>query len=80
MTTLTITLNSICAGGNHLTFGASVNGGAGSPVVVDADSVFTAMADDEKAAFVKGCVKLYKIGRTVNATKTAFQAGVTVTL
>ena len=80
MTTIVITLNSICAGGNHLTFGASVNGGAQSSVVVDADGVFTAMTNDEKAAFIKGVIKLYKIGRTVAATKTAFQSGVTVTL
>lgn len=80
MTTLTITLNSICAGGNHLHFTVSINGGAAHVVDTDTDTIFAALTDDEKSAFVKACVKLYKVGRTNAATKTAFKSGVTVTL
>ena len=80
MTTATITLKSVCAGGNHLHFGVTVNGGSERIVNTDNDTVLAPLTDDEKAAFVKVCAKLYKIGRTANATKTAFQAGVTVTL
>jgi ribosomal protein S3AE len=80
MTTATIPLKSVCAGGDHLHFGVTVNGKNEHIVDTCNDTILGPLTDDEKASFVKVCTKLYKIGRTANATKTAFQSGVTVTL
>ena len=76
MTTLTITLENICAGGNHLTFG--VSGDATGNVRTLLDDMLGPLTDDEKTAFVKIIAKMARAGRTAAQARTLLQAGVTV--
>jgi len=76
MASVTITLTSICSGGNHLTFAIT---GAKAMVVRGVLSELTEPVSDEEAqAFVKVITKLVKQGRTVNQARTLLQAGVQV--
>lgn len=80
MTTLNVQLTNICSGGNHLTFGVSVNGGAVQSINTDAETILSEITDEEKEVFVKVFAKLYKLGRTMNQAKIGLQTGVGVTL
>lgn len=78
MTTLTVTLTNVCAGGNHLTF--SVTGDATATVYAVRDDLSSTLTDEEKRAFVEVIMKMAKMGRTLNQASTLLQAGVVVTV
>ena len=79
MASVTVALTTICGGGNHLVF--SVTGARSMTVLGEIASMVDApMTDEEAAAFVKGMVKLGKVGRTNAQLRTLFQNGVTVTV
>ena len=78
MATVTVTLSNICAGGEHLTF--TVTGDKTATVDTDISKVTGAITDEEIVAFVKGLIKIGKIGRTNAQLRTLFQAGVVVTV
>lgn len=78
MASITITLSSICVGGNHLTF--TVTGDAAGTIRMELDDVVQAIDEDERKAFVRSLVRLGKIGRNNAQLRTLFQNGVTVTV
>lgn len=78
MTTITTTLTSICAGGDHLTF--AISGAKVMTIKSNATDMASALTNEEAEAFVKALVKLAKVGRTNAQVKTLFQTGVSVTI
>lgn len=78
MSAVTITLTSICAGGNHLTF--TVTGDASRTQTLDASVLSEPASEKEVEAFLKLICKLAKNGRTPAQAKALLQAGVTVTV
>ena len=79
MASVTLTLTSICSGGNHLTF--SLSGAKAMTLIAELGQlVDEPLTDEDAIAFIKGCVKLGKVGRTNAQLRTLFQAGVTVTV
>lgn len=79
MTTATITLRSICAGGNHLTVGVvAVDGGQELRRVLDLEHIQESLTEDEAQAFLKIVGKMAMRGRTINQARTLLQAGVTL--
>lgn len=78
MSSVTVTLTDICAGGNHLTFTAS--GDATDSTVIGLDEISAPLTKEEKDAFVKVIAKLAKMGRTVNQARILLQSGVPVTV
>jgi hypothetical protein len=78
MTTATITLRSICAGGNHLTFGVTVDGQQEMRRVIDLAHAQEPLTEDDAQAFLKIVAKMAMRGRTINQARTLLQAGVTV--
>lgn len=78
MTTITVTLGSICSGGNHLTM--NITGAHTASVVMDIALVSAPLDQSEIEAFVKTIMKMAKGGRTLAQARTLLQAGVTVTI
>jgi len=78
MASVTITLDHICTGGNHLQF--VVTGDRSATINTQADQVLAAFDEGEEEAFIKALVKLAKIGRTNAQVRALFQAGVTVSI
>lgn len=78
MAAITITLTHSCAGGGHNTF--TVTGAFADVFVIDSADIAALMDDAERRAFIKGLVKLARVGRTTAQTMALFQAGVTVTI
>lgn len=79
---VTVTLTESCdshgAGGAHVTF--SVTGAKEMTINGMMGELLGPMDDDEARIFVKGLIKLAKIGRTNAQVKALFEAGVTVTI
>jgi hypothetical protein len=78
MTTALVTLRSICAGGNHLTFGVAVDGEQEMRRVLDLAHVQEPLTEEEAQAFLKTVAKMAMRGRTLNQARTLLQAGVTL--
>lgn len=78
MTTLTITLTSVCSGGNHLTF--STSGAASLTTQEVLASLLDPITDDDITSFCKVIAKMAKQGRTLAQARNLLQAGVTVTI
>lgn len=78
MTTLTITLNAICAGGNHLTFG--ITGAATATQIADLSDITAPLTAEDAQALVRIVGRMAKAGRTVAQAKTLLQAGVSITI
>lgn len=76
MASETITLTSICSGGNHLTF--TLTGAVNASVEVLMSEVNDSLTQDELIAICKGTAKLVKAGRTFAQARTILQNGVTV--
>lgn len=79
MGAITITLTRTCDGNGHFDFATS---GAKAVTLTDVQAVdaLSAMTDEEARAWLKGCIKLAKVGRTNAQVKTLFEGGVTVTI
>ncbi len=77
MTTLTVTLTAICAGGDHLAF--TISGAKSLVIPMNASEFLNPITDEELAVYVRVIAQLCKVGKTVTQTKTALQAGITVT-
>lgn len=56
----------------------SVTGAKTASVRLDVDDMASAISDEELTAFVKVLCRLCKSGKTVAQTKSALQAGITV--
>lgn len=78
MTTINITLTSICSGGNHLTF--TVSGAKDMTVPVELGDLTGPITDDDAQVFCKVVARMAKSGRTNNQARTLLQSGVTVTI
>lgn len=78
MSTVTVRLASICAGGNHLTF--NVSGDASLSQVIDLSMLSAPIDEQDIAAFLSIICRLAKRGRTLAQARTLLQAGVTVTV
>ena len=78
MTTITVTLTSICTGGNHLTF--SIAGAKAAVVPATLSDLSSPITEDDAEAFCKIIARLVKSGRTVAQARTMLQNGVTVTV
>lgn len=78
MTAVTVKLDAICSGGNHLTFG--VTGDATATVHGVLENMLEPITDEEKVAFVKVLAKMAKAGRTLAQARAILEAGVTVTV
>ena len=79
MTTLTTSLNSICAGGGHLRIAFDVDGAA-RMVHLETAFIQEPITEDDLETFTRVWLKLYKKGKTLAATRTGLQAGFTVTI
>jgi hypothetical protein len=79
MAGITITASDTCAGGGHVTF--TITGAKSAVIkgVVVADLIGP-IDDAEVEAFVKLCVRLAKVDRTVNQLKTDLQNGLVVSI
>lgn len=80
MATLVLTTVSTCAGGQHVVLSATINGVDKGNQNVVADDVLAAFDDEEIAAFIKGVIRLHKLGKTNAQVKADLAAGLTVTL
>lgn len=80
MASVTVTLSSICAGGNHLTF--TTTGAKEMTIRADRDTILTngPVSDEDAAVFIRVLAKLAVPGRTLAQVRTLFQNGVTVTV
>lgn len=78
MASETVTLTSICAGGNHLTF--TLTGAKEAAHVLELSSISEPLTDAEIEGFLKCVAKLARQGRTLAQARTLLQAGVTVTV
>lgn len=78
MSTITVTLSGICAGGNHLTF--IVSGDKSVTVKGMLGEMVEPISEDEAQAFVKVLAKMAKLGRTPTQARTLLQAGVVITV
>lgn len=79
MASITITLTGDCDGTGHFDFATS---GAKAITItgVTAENALAPMSDEEALVWLKGCIKLAKVGRTNAQVKALFEAGVTVTI
>ena len=78
MANVVLTMTGLCAGGDHATIGVTVAGqDAGSYNYTVAD-IRTALTADERETIIRGLLKIYAIGRTLNQMKTGLQSGATV--
>lgn len=80
MTTLNITLNSICSGGGHMTLAVSVDGGAIKLINMDTESVILPVSADDVEIVLAGILKLYAKGKTKAQIRTGLTAGLVVTI
>lgn len=78
MSTVTVRLSSICAGGNHLTF--NVSGDASLSQIVSLSMLSEPIDEQDVVAFLSVLCRLAKRGRTLAQARTLLQAGVTVTV
>lgn len=76
MASETITLTSICSGGNHLTF--TLTGAKDATVEMILSEVTDEVTQEDLVACCKCIAKFIKIGRTLNQARTVLQNGVTV--
>lgn len=76
MTTLTVTLASICPGGNHLGF--AITGAKSAYIAVDLSDLTAQITDQDADIFCKVVARMAKSGRTMAQAKTLLQSGVTV--
>lgn len=80
MTVLNITLTHICAGGNHLTIDANVDGGATKTLVADLNNIVSNVSEEEMQTFTEILIKLYAKGKTKAQAKSGLQSGLVVNL
>lgn len=78
MTTLTVTLSSICAGGGHLTF--TISGARTATVPLTVADITEPITEEDVVSFCKVIARMAKAGRTVAQARSLLQAGVTVTI
>lgn len=78
MSTITVTLASICSGGNHLTF--NLTGAATRSLVVDLADLTAPITEADAETFCRVIARLAKQGRTAQQTKTLLQSGVAVSV
>jgi hypothetical protein len=79
MTTATITLVSICAGGDHVAFDGSIAGGPSIRGNYTVDELREALTADTGRDLLRLLVQLHCRGMTKNQTRNAVTAGITIT-
>lgn len=80
MTTLNISLNSICSGGGHMRLAVSVDGGATKMVNMDTANVVLPISADDVEVVLAGILKLYAKGKTKPQIRAGLDAGLVITL
>lgn len=80
MTTLTINLESVCAGGDHMTLGLVLNGQAKRSFNVLRPEMLAPLTEEEIAAAIKVIVRLHARGKTGAQVRNNLQAGIVVTI
>lgn len=75
---ITVTLVSVCAGGEHLTF--EVTGGATATVKSARSEMVEPITEEEKQAFVKILAKMARAGRTNSQARAILESGVLVSV
>jgi len=78
MAAITITLNSVCAGGNHLRL--QLTGDATGTKTLTLEELTLPIETEDKEAFLRVITKMARMGRTNAQARTLLQAGVTVTV
>lgn len=78
MATLTVTLTSICAGGNHITF--DVTGDRTATLLMELNDLSVPLDMEDAESFIRIIVKMARAGRTLNQARNLLEAGVTVTV
>jgi hypothetical protein len=78
MATITISLLSICDGGEHAKIRVTMPGGATRDVEISASDVLTPLSADEQAAAVAAMIRLHCNGMTRAQTRNAIQSGINV--
>lgn len=78
MTTVVVTMTSLCSGGGHARIG--VTGAKTATYNVSTDILSDPISDEDAEAFVKIIGKMAKSGRTNAQTVALLQAGVTITV
>lgn len=72
----TVTLTTVCAGGNHLLF--TLSGAKSATVRMTLDELSEGISDADAEAFCRVIARLAKQGRTNAQARTLLQSGVTV--
>lgn len=80
MSTLTITLDRVCAGGDHMTLGLVLDGQAKRTAEVYRPDLLAPLTEVEIAAAMKVLVRLHARGKTNSQVRANLQAGVVVTV
>jgi hypothetical protein len=80
MATVTLTLESICAGGAHAHISVVVNGVNKGEFAVDGNAIMEPLPDDGVESAIAAIMKLYRIGKTKAQVRAALEAGLVVTV
>lgn len=80
MSIVTTTLQSVCSGGNHLTFRISLDGGQNWTRVMELDHIRQEVLPEDMDTFLRIIAKLALRGRTVQQARSLLTAGVTLTI
>ena len=78
--TLAITGEAVCAGGNHVTVGFVLDGGAKVPRVYEIETVRAALSADDLEELRLLLLRAAIAGLSASAAKTKLQTGVTVNI
>lgn len=78
MASVTIKATGVCPGGEHVIFGVT---GAGTAIVeLGISDAAVEITNEDIKTFIRVCLKLGKMGRTMTQLKSLFTSGVTVTI
>lgn len=80
MSTLTITLDHVCTGGDHLTPGLVLDGQTKRSVNVMRPEVLAPLSEQEIVAAMKALIRLHARGKTNAQVRNNLQAGIVVTI
>lgn len=80
MSTLTITLDHVCTGGNHMTLGLVLDGQAKRVINADRADLLEPLTELEIAAATKVLIRLHARGKTNNQVRNNLLTGIAVTV
>lgn len=80
MASLTLTIDAVCAGGDHLTLGLVLDGQAKRVARCVRSELTAPLTEEEIEAAMKVLIRLHARGKTANQVRNNLQAGLVVTI